>query len=68
MLFFRLQVGQKFSKKWVNFQSKNSNGINYITSTKSCKVIDESQKYRFLNKIYKKIGINQVNLKKKCYV
>jgi hypothetical protein len=22
-------VGQKFSKKWVNFQSKNSNGMSY---------------------------------------
>ncbi|TLT01780.1 tyrosine-type recombinase/integrase, partial [Aliarcobacter cibarius] len=34
-----------------------NNGINYIASTKSGKVMDGSQIYRFLNNIYKKIGI-----------
>ena len=34
-----------------------NNGIQYVASTKSGKTMDGSQIYRFLNKIYKKIGI-----------
>ena len=34
-----------------------NHGIKYVASTKSGKTMDGSQIYRFLNKIYKKIGI-----------
>ncbi|WNL17949.1 tyrosine-type recombinase/integrase (plasmid) [Arcobacter cryaerophilus gv. pseudocryaerophilus] len=50
-----LYIPLKFIQKEVNYY-KNL-GINYVATTKHGKVMDGSQIYRFLNNVYKKIGI-----------
>lgn len=50
-----LYIPLKFIQKEINFYK--TLGVNYIATTKNGKVMDGSQIYRFLNNVYKKIGI-----------
>lgn len=50
-----LYIPLKFIQKEIDFY-KNL-GINYVSTTKHGKLMDGSQIYRFLNNVYKKIGI-----------
>jgi site-specific recombinase XerD len=51
-----LYIPKKYIQEEITFYKRNS--IRYIATTKSSKVMDGSQIYRFLNRTYKKIGIN----------
>lgn len=50
-----LYIPKKYIEKEISFYTKNN--IEFIATTKSGKVMDGSQIYRFLNNIYKKIAI-----------
>lgn len=50
-----LYISLKFIQKEMNFYK--TLGVNYIATTKNGKVMDGSQIYRFLNNVYKKIGL-----------
>ena len=50
-----LYIPKIYIKKELSYYLNH--GIKYVASTKSGKTMDGSQIYRFLNKIYKKIGI-----------